>query len=441
MYKRIIRTANAYYNVGLSRAQVRDLTGAVDALSRCLELNKRHVEARNLLGLVYNEMGETVLALREWVLSRSYRAQSNPAERYIRDVQANQNHFELQMQGVEKYNQAVHQAQTGGADLAMVTLKRVVQTNPNLLRAHLLLALLYMQEKSYSKAGKLLTHVLMIDRGNATARRYQQAIRELQHKAPETVDPVEKNLRQTARAEVVIPAYGVAASSYLLNALYVLIGVAIGILALYFLVIPGKEKEYAASAQQQINEINSEILSRDAQIAELQRTIEALEQDKADIQGTVDDMNTASNEAADARNKMVAAYDKALNLALIYAAGDIATVAEQYPNYTPELVDSDSYRQFYNYIYVQNFEYLYASCFNEGQRRANEGFELEFGVRLLEAARVLKPDSSEAIFWEGVAYHRIGDLGKARELYQKVIDEYPNSAEAPQAVAQIAQIP
>ncbi len=33
-----------------------------------LNFNKHNTEARNLLGLVYNEMGETIAALSEWVL-------------------------------------------------------------------------------------------------------------------------------------------------------------------------------------------------------------------------------------------------------------------------------------------------------------------------------------------------------------------------------------
>ena len=57
-YKKIMYLANAFYNDGLNKARVRDLTGAVTSLRQSLKFNKNNVDARNLLGQVYFEMGE-----------------------------------------------------------------------------------------------------------------------------------------------------------------------------------------------------------------------------------------------------------------------------------------------------------------------------------------------------------------------------------------------
>ena len=62
-YKIVVSASNIYYNDGLEKAKVRDLSGAVASLRQCLKLNKNHVDARNLLGLVYFELGESILAL------------------------------------------------------------------------------------------------------------------------------------------------------------------------------------------------------------------------------------------------------------------------------------------------------------------------------------------------------------------------------------------
>ena len=61
--KKAGNTSLYYYNIGLDRARVHDLTGAMDALKMSLRYNKTNVESRNLLGLIYYEMGETVPAL------------------------------------------------------------------------------------------------------------------------------------------------------------------------------------------------------------------------------------------------------------------------------------------------------------------------------------------------------------------------------------------
>ena len=60
LYKKIMHVSNMYYNEGLEKASVRDLSGAVISLRQSLKFNKNHIEARNLLGLVYFELGEAV---------------------------------------------------------------------------------------------------------------------------------------------------------------------------------------------------------------------------------------------------------------------------------------------------------------------------------------------------------------------------------------------
>ena len=70
IYKKLISTSNALYNRGLERAQVRDLTGAKEDLKNSLKVYKRNIPARNLLGLVYFEMGDVVAALSEYTITR-----------------------------------------------------------------------------------------------------------------------------------------------------------------------------------------------------------------------------------------------------------------------------------------------------------------------------------------------------------------------------------
>ena len=55
---------------------------------------------------------------------------------------------------VKKFNQALFYAQNDSDDLAVLQLKRIVDEKPNFVKAHLLLALLYMEHGDYVKAGK-----------------------------------------------------------------------------------------------------------------------------------------------------------------------------------------------------------------------------------------------------------------------------------------------
>ena len=80
VFLRVKRISNMYYNDGLQKAEVRNLSGAIISLKKSLKFNKYNIDARNLLGLVYYEMGEVVDALSEWVISKSYQNDDNIAK-------------------------------------------------------------------------------------------------------------------------------------------------------------------------------------------------------------------------------------------------------------------------------------------------------------------------------------------------------------------------
>ena len=79
--------ANAYYNIGLEKAKERDLTGAADALKKSLRFNKYQTDARNLLGLIYHEIGEVGAALAQWIISQNFQETGNPAEENLQALQ------------------------------------------------------------------------------------------------------------------------------------------------------------------------------------------------------------------------------------------------------------------------------------------------------------------------------------------------------------------
>ena len=127
--------ANSYYNRGLEMAKERDLSGAALYLKRALQFNKYHTDARNLLGLIFYEMGETSDALTQWVISINLQPENNRADHYLDEVQRKPGQLEIASQTIKKYNQALFHAQGGSDDLAVLQLKRIVEEKPNFVKA------------------------------------------------------------------------------------------------------------------------------------------------------------------------------------------------------------------------------------------------------------------------------------------------------------------
>ena len=144
IYKTVICLSNRYYNEGLEKAKVRDLSGAVTCLKQSLKYNKKNIQARNLLGLVYYEMGEIVAALSEWVISKNMQSKKNIVDDYIKAVQSNPAKLEEINQSIKKYNLALVYCKQESIDLAIIQLKKVLLVNPKLIKARQLLALIYL---------------------------------------------------------------------------------------------------------------------------------------------------------------------------------------------------------------------------------------------------------------------------------------------------------
>ena len=268
-YKKIIGLSNMYYNDGLEKANVRDLSGAIRSLRECLKLNKFHIDARNLLGLVYFEMGETVNALSEWVLSKNLKSEKNIADDYIEAVQNNPSQLENLNQAIKKYNQALVYCQQGSLDLAVIQLKKVLSINPRFLRAHQLLALLYIQSEDWEKAKRELNKCGRIDVRNTTTLRYMKEVNgamvEDDNKGVHRNRKTEDVIKYQSGNETIIQPVNVQEPrkgfSFLI---YLLIGAAVGLAVALTLIMPAQMQGLRTQLNEESRSVGEQLEKKNA---------------------------------------------------------------------------------------------------------------------------------------------------------------------------------
>ncbi|MCD8325502.1 MAG: tetratricopeptide repeat protein [Lachnospiraceae bacterium] len=279
-YKQIMYAANRMYNSGLEKAQQRDLSGAVRDLHQCLKLNKEHVDARNLLGLVYFETGEVARALGEWTISMNLQQEDNIADQYIQQLQASQNDLNTLNQAIRKYNLALAYCEEGSDDLAVVQLKRVLSLNPRFLKASVLLALVYIHRNEYDRASQLLKKVLRADRGNTLACRYLDEISAAGSKSSEKKSKKDEIVRYERDNELIIQPANVKEprqGSGVFTGL--VIGLVLGAAILFFLVMPSRLQS-AREEYEEILRTNSETMdAQNVTISELESSLASLQED------------------------------------------------------------------------------------------------------------------------------------------------------------------
>ena len=174
--KKVDYLSKVFYNQGLEKASIRDLSGAIACLKQSLMYDKRNIRARNLLGLVYFETGEVVSALSEWVISKNLQPTRNLASEYINKLQANPNKLAAINETIKKYNHALLLCREGHEDMAAIQLRKILAQNSKLIKGYHLLALIYIHKGEYEKARKILKKAAKIDKTNSTTLRFLKEV-------------------------------------------------------------------------------------------------------------------------------------------------------------------------------------------------------------------------------------------------------------------------
>lgn len=423
IYKKIIMASNAYYNDALEKAEVRNLSGAIESLRASLKFNKLNVDARNLLGLIYFEMGEVVEALTEWVISKNYQPQENMASRYLDEIQNNPGRLDTINQTIKKYNQALSYCRQNSRDLAIIQLKKVLSLNPKLVSGHQLLALLYIQERKYDQAKKALRNAGKIDTNNTITLRYlKEANSGLRENGPNKKQKNEELVSYQSGNEMIIQPRYLKDNSAVGTILNMVIGIAIGAAITVFLIVPGVKRQVQNEAKAEVLEANNTISSKNQSISALEAQIEDL---------TAQITDAKSDEEANASR--INSYEQLLQAYIAYAGEDIETAGNALSNVNPEYLSEES-QSVYDTINAEvNADYI-STLYREGTEAYNAQ---EYETAIADLEKVLEMDETyengNALYYLAQAYRRNDDLTTAKIYYQKVVDLYPGTERAANA--------
>lgn len=170
--ERLYIKSEYYYNKAYEYATSRELSLAIPCLEKAISFNKYNVKAKNLLGLIYFEIGEIASALKLWILSDALCKEDNIAVEYMNRLQKMPKRLEAYKDSLTLYNRALRYLEKKNDDMAVIRLKKAINLNPNFLEARNLLALCYIYQKQEHKALAQLRYVLKKDTTNKKALYY-----------------------------------------------------------------------------------------------------------------------------------------------------------------------------------------------------------------------------------------------------------------------------
>ena len=277
--KKVDYLSKIFYNQGLEKASIRDLSGAIACLKQSLMYDKRNIRARNLLGLVYFETGEVVSALSEWVISKNLQPTRNLASEYINKLQANPYKLAAINETLKKYNHALMLCREGHEDMAAIQLRKILTQNSKLIKGYHLLALIQMKNGEWNKARRILKKAARIDKTNTTTLRFLREVDE-QTGVTTRLEKKKKGLFRSGTKENpdtdILGSERVAQPTVYrehskVSVFFILMaGIAAGAVAFWLLAVPAIRQGIYQEANQQIVQYSESLASQGAELTKAQ---------------------------------------------------------------------------------------------------------------------------------------------------------------------------
>lgn len=423
--QKLVYQSNYWYNDGLKRARIRDMSGAITSLKKSLQYNRENIAARNLLGLVYYGRGEVGEALVEWILSKNFQSHENIANYYIKKLQENPTELEKVNQAIRKFNQSLNYCYQDGEDLAIIQLKKVVSEHPSFLKAYQLLSLLYLHTQQYGKARHTLKEAHRLDTTNDITLRYMHEMNELRRnravRQAEKEGKKEKPQTVTyniGNETIIQPASsGVKENAGVMTIINIVIGLVVGVAVMWFLIMPAVNSSTADKTNEQVTKFSNQIAEQKSQISALQTELETY---RANSEAT----ESAQQTAASTQDS----YEIVINMYNHYRAEDMSDSAmvQELLKVNPDSLGTVGRQQFDSMtsdIYGRYCETLYYT--------AQQNFDVKnYQDAISNLSTVMQMnegyEDGQAMWLLAQAYAASGDTQNADTWTQKVKTSYPN---------------
>ena len=423
----LIKISKAYYNRGLERAKLNDLSGAAVYLKKSLIYDKYRTEARNLLGLIFYESGETADAIVQWVVSINLDPRDNDADRYLDEIQRKPGVLSEASALVRRFNQALEIAQNGGEDFAMVELSDITRKKPNYIKAQLLLAILYMQAGEHIKAGKALMAVLDIDRNHPQATILMDEVKRATGKA-EVERAKLKNAyshRELEEGDVIIPKTR-AGTSLDKVVIYITAGIIIGLVSFYLLILPSVRRIYNRA-------LNDSIIQNSAELSDVNARYSELSDRYDELNAEFQDVSQRLNAYEEQNINFTSAYESLNSIISDCGAGNYEAAADKYLQLDRSIITSEPL--------ISQLQKADRLMLNDGFTAISEmgtaqwnGGNLSAAENYYRLALNIKPDDPEVMFLLARLLQSQDRISEANEIFDKIVGEHPESPYAQRSI-------
>ena len=413
IFEKAKRISIYLYNKGLNEYNNGYVLDSITTLEKSLHFYKNNIVARNLLGIIYYQIGEVALALKQWVISSNIKKEENPASKYLEEMNKEKSIMDKKNEAVKIYNEALSYAKQGNDDIAVIRLQKAISLSPEFLRAYLLLMLCYYKDdETKEKAKHYLEKARQIDKKSTLIKYYVKEItNEVQGKENESKsNKVKKDiydLEDNSKSYIKVGTLKISkvCLSSIVTAIVTLL------FAFYF---NGFDK--IAQNNFKLSELNKKYKE------EVEITNEEIERLKQELESYKVEENKAQGESD--MNKAIDRYNEK----------DYKGALELIENINIDLL-SEELKNTYNSLHPNLMKEVARELYNDGKEKfEDENYDEAYDLlqKSLECASQ-ESFSVETMYYIARIYEKKEDNKSAIEMYTRIINEFPNTHTAEQA--------
>ena len=401
-----------YYNRGIILAKEGKYTEAVHSLRKSVALKKDNIQAQNLLGLVYYQLGRVTDGILHWQISLKYQKNNNDALKYIQDCSYNAREMS-KVDAITAYNKALHSIKLDNVDLAIMSLKKALELNSNFIDANILMALCRMKQGNVSAAIRILEKVLKLDKDNEKAVSYLKELK------PDTASLFKKKNKENTEKK------GSAFIRNIVNHSYSVFSFSIGalcaVIILGGLIMPAISGGYSKNLEEQELQYNIDLNSKNDQLNKNNETIKRLTDENENLKSK---LYTAGEQELQQRVRALADIETYYNEGSVGEATD-KLLALSTSGFGQEAVNQ--YNQLRKTILPPGAKYYYELGASSQAKNDTDNAKIYF-EKCIKCTEGGNETRYSAMYQLAKIAEQAGDNNTAAKYFTTVADKHPVEA-------------
>ena len=224
---------------------------------------------------------------------------------------------------------------------------------------------------------------------------------------------------------------GIEAKSNWSAFIYLVVGIVIGIAVVATLVVPSISQRTQKAYNKKIIQDSDDQTSNKVQMTKLEDKIDELEKDVDKKQKEIDSYENKMDNLKD--------YNNLLAASRLFINGDKEGAALKLAKVNNEDFDQEDANVLYEYIKSEVYDDVIKKLAEEGRRKCNSG-NLEEALVVLKQAYDLTDEDETVLYFLGRTYQKMGEKDKAKEIFEKQIDKFPNTSRSSTAKKRLREM-